>query len=201
MIKPFIYLASQSARRRDLLEEMDIPYEVIPSTYAELPQPDLNTEDLVHTHALGKARQAVLPKTESGTLDNSFILGADTVVIFENQCLGKPKDYEQAIEWLLKMSGRKNKVLTGLTLIHCRSGEEKYSLEKTTVTFKKWNSNQIEKYAHQINALDKAGAYAIQVEPCIVSSYEGSYSNVIGLPKERLLKMLKEFSDYFNARQ
>jgi len=199
MIKPFIYLASQSARRRDLLEEMNIPYEGIASRYKEVAQPHLSPEELVHTHAIGKARQALPPHEKSGVNPGAFILGADTVVVFENQCLGKPKDYEQAVEWLLKMSGKTNEVFTGLALIHCLSGEEKYALEKTTVIFKKWNTGQIEKYVRQINALDKAGAYAIQTEPCIVDSYEGSYSNVIGLPKERLAGMLEEFSDFFSG--
>lgn len=190
--RPFIYLASQSARRRDILSEMGIEFEIVPSTYHEEHDTRSAPKDLALRHAVEKARRAVLP--ENAAKKNAFVLGADTVVVFEGACLGKPENYEEAETWIRKMSGKKNTVMTAIVLIDLRTGIEKTAVDTTNVFFKKWSDREIADYVRKIDALDKAGAYAIQSEPCIVESWSGSFTNVVGLPKEALTMLLDGFN-------
>lgn len=196
MKKPFIYLASKSPRRAELLKEMELDFELVKSNYDEKAIDGISARDLAMTHSRGKAAHAVIAEPNKHPLP-AYILGADTVVVFEKKSLGKPRDFEQAENWLMQMSGKTNTVISALTLIDVNDGYEETELVETKVTFKKWAHAEIQKYVRDINALDKAGAYAIQSEPCIVEKYEGSYSNVIGLPKEALTRLIEKL----NARQ
>ncbi|MBI3314028.1 MAG: septum formation protein Maf [Candidatus Omnitrophica bacterium] len=184
-----IYLASISQRRKDLLRKAKIPFALISSSYQEKHEPGGRPSQLVMSHALGKARKASVPKIKNK--EKAWILGADTLVYFKGRLLGKPSSLSEARRMLGRMSGHIHWVYTGIALRNAKSGEEKVSFTKTKVKFKNWNEKQIEKYLQRVNPLDKAGAYAIQTRPSIVANYEGSLSNVIGLPLELLRKMLR----------
>lgn len=186
----FIYLASRSQRRIDYLKEMKIPFETVTSRYREHLRMKATPEALVLEHAAGKARKAVLPplRRKPGM---EFVLGADTLVFFKGRPLGKPATYREAEQTLARMSGKTNDVYTGLALIERRSGQMLLGFMKTRVRFKRWDAEKIKKYVRRVQALDKAGGYAIQSSPCIVAAYEGSLSNVVGLPKELLRRMIR----------
>lgn len=187
----FLYLASQSARRSDILREMALPFEVVRSRYREDLRSSLKPEELVVLHALGKAEEAELP--ERRRKPGCLILGADTIVYFNGRSLGKPHSYHKAALQLGRMAGRTHYVYTGIALVDPLTGRSVSGFSCTKVRFRRWGKKKIESYVREIKALDKAGGYAIQSEPCIVASYEGSLTNVIGLPKELLRSMLKGF--------
>ena len=184
-MKPVLYLASASPRRREILAAAKIPFKVVKSRYIERPLPGLGPVALVKKHAEAKARKAVLPKNAR------FVLGADTIVWCGGKILGKPKDWKQAEAMLRKISGRRHFVYTGLALWDREKKRMKTAAEKTAVFIEKLPEKLIAVYPRKIHALDKAGGYAIQIKPSIVRKIEGSYTNVVGLPKERLRKMLR----------
>lgn len=186
----FLYLASKSERRIEILKEMKLPFSVVQSRYRETPDHSIEPEDLVMKHALGKAKAALLPaaaKTKAGRI----VLGADTVVCFEGKNLGKPAGYAEAEALLARMSGRVHYVYTGIALIEPRTGKTAVRFDRTKVKFRRWTRDKISTYVRLARSLDKAGGYAIQCRPSIVLSYQGSLSNVIGLPKELLARMLR----------
>ena len=186
----FIYLASQSARRADLLNEHKIPFRRAFASYREIHRGHLIPSRLVKRHALGKAKGAVLPWV-SKPAAREYVLGSDTIVWFNGKALGKPKTVRQAQTQLEKMCGKFHWVYSGIALIERKTGKAKAAHAKTRVKFKDWNKKQVAGYLSRINPLDKAGGYAIQANPSIVESYEGSLSNVIGLPMELLRNMLR----------
>ncbi len=190
---PLLYLASQSARRRDLLKQMRVRFRVVPSHYRERMWRSMAPEILVMRHAAGKARKAVLPDAAR------LVLGADTLVYYRRP-FGKPKSWKQAVAMIQALSGTTHTVYTGVTLRDPKRGWSLTRYAKTRVTFKKMKLPEIEHYLRQINPFDKAGAYAIQGGPRIVRSYQGSYSNVIGLPRELLRTMLREWREACHSR-
>ena len=118
---------------------------------------------------------------------DALVLGADTIVCMGTRVFGKPKDLRDAHRMLGQLQGRTHEVLTGVCLVHLRTHRQKVFVDSTTVTFRTLHSEQIRRYLSKIDPLDKAGAYAIQEEgDLIVESVNGSYSNVVGLPLERL---------------
>ena len=120
-------------------------------------------------------------------IPDALVLGADTLVFLEDEPLGKPDDIVDAQRMLARLQGRTHQVVTGVSLIHLRGHREKLFAASTDVTFHLLDAGQILDYLNQINPLDKAGAYAIQDSgELIISEISGSYSNVVGLPVERL---------------
>ncbi len=190
--KIFIFLASQSERRRHLLRKMGIAFKVVPSRYREIHSERGNPKTIVMRHALGKARGAKLPKPIRPA-PGEFILGSDTLVFFRGRLIGKPRSLKHAEKILVEMSGKSHSVYTGIALINCATGRVKIACEKTKVRFKKWTAEQIRACLARINPLDKASAYAIQDRPSMVASIRGSRSNVVGLPTKLLRKLLKNF--------
>lgn len=188
-----LYLASQSERRKDLLEKAGFSFDVITSRYEEKPM-EGNPIDVVKKHALGKAEQANLNNIEQKLNSRSLILGSDTIVVFNKRILGKPKNLRQAEIWLTEMSGQYNEVYTGLAILDNQKKVLKVDYDVSKVFFKKWNQKEIKYYLETVQVLDKAGAYAIQSEPQIVEKYTGSLSNIIGLPIEKLRLLLSEIS-------
>lgn len=189
----FIYLASQSERRIEILKEMKLPFRVVPSRYREKPDHGLAPEDLVMKHALGKAKAAILPAKKTSDR-GKIILGADTIVYFEGKNLGKPSSYEAAEALISRMSGRVHYVYTGIALIERHTGKTDVRFDRTKVKFRRWSRDRIATYVRLARSLDKAGGYAIQCRPSIVLSYQGSLSNVIGLPKELLARILHQWN-------
>ncbi len=192
MKKMFLYLASQSPRRAEILRRLKVPFRIIPSDYEEI-HPKNSKEKpsaLVVRHAKGKALLAKIPHLKSTR--KILVLGADTLVYFRGRILGKPASYAAAEKLLMEMSGRTHAVYTGVALLDPESGRLFSDYEKSQVRFHSWKREKIKRYVKDIHALDKAGAYAIQMKPFIVKSFTGSRTNIVGLPQELLLKLLKK---------
>jgi len=180
-----LYLASQSPRRQEILKAMGVRFRVARSEYRERLVQKTAPGELVRRHALGKALGACLPKTAR------WVLGSDTLVYLRGQLLGKPKNHLQSIEMLKRLSGKRHSVFTGVALLDRKTGEAEVQAVETAVYFKRLSKADIEAYLEAVNTLDKAGGYAIQEGPKLVDHIEGSYSNVIGLPRELLRRWLR----------
>jgi len=179
-------LASGSPRRKELLLELVSDFQVIPSTAEEIKIHPQGPVALISENAKIKAGDVAreYPK--------AWVLGADTLVFLEEKPFGKPRDMEQATKMLLTLSGKTHTVATGICLKNISVDKEIIFSEESFVTFKKLSVEMIESYFQVVDPLDKAGAYAIQTNPdMIIERWEGSLSNVIGLPVERLREELK----------
>lgn len=173
-----IYLASRSPRRRELLRQIGIRFAVVDSQGDESRLQGEQPEDYVLRVALQKARaaRAVLPTDESRP-----ILGADTAVVMGDRILGKPATLQEALEIMQLLSGRAHRVLTAVALI-CPDGE-RTDLSESRVTFRTLDEDEVLRYWRTGEPHDKAGGYAIQGYGALfVSSLNGSYSGVMGLP-------------------
>lgn len=186
-----IILASASPRRKELLEQIGIPFEVLVSHVEEKVtsiRPGQVVEELS-----GQKAEAVLGLLEEG---DALVIAADTVVALEGRILGKPADTENAMEMLRSLAGKTHQVYTGVTLLY-RRGEEtarKVFHEKTKVHFYPMTEEEIRSYAASGEPLDKAGAYGIQgIFARYVRGIEGDYNNVVGLPAGRLYQEAKEW--------
>ena len=120
-------------------------------------------------------------------LPDALVLAADTLVYLETALFGKPASFEEAYQMLERLQGRTHQVVTGICLLHLRQHRQAVFAETTAVTFHSLDELKIRRYLNRVNPLDKAGAYAIQEEgDLIVEKIAGSYTNVVGLPMERL---------------
>lgn len=177
-----LILASNSPRRRELFEELSVPFEVIPSRFEENAA-GLSARDTVLTFAEEKAKEVF------ARYPDAFVLGADTVVCMNGEILGKPKNAEDAKRMLRLLSGKTHSVYTGVCL--AGPGVLLRQAVETQVTFFPLREEFIEEYVAGGSPLDKAGAYGIQ-DGALAESYHGSYTNVIGLPLETVKAFLKE---------
>lgn len=180
-----LILASASPRRAELLREIINQFEVIPG-HAEESQPEhLSPAEACLLNAYHKAR--VIAKKHPDAL----VVGADTEVVLGRRVFGKPRDIADAHAMLRDLSGREHQVITGVCVIHLRHHVQRLFFEQTVVKFRALSDEAIATYLSDINPLDKAGAYAIQEHGDeIVANIEGSFSNVVGLPVERLREEL-----------
>ncbi|HLZ53364.1 MAG TPA: Maf family protein [Verrucomicrobiae bacterium] len=180
---PPLILASASPRRTELLRQLSLDFQIIPSVATEVFDEHLSPLELCQLNAHRKAR--VIAKKHPDAL----VLGADTLVFLEGDIMGKPADIAEARRMLGRLQGRAHQVVTGVSLIHLRALRERTFAVSTDVTFHPLTPEQINVYLSKTNPLDKAGAYAIQEHgDTIVSEISGSFSNVVGLP----IEMLKE---------
>jgi len=183
-----LILASASPRRRELLSELGIPFEVVTAEVPELDaisSPQLNSVELARENARRKA--AAVAKLRPGR----WVLGADTVVALEGRLFGKPASMEEAREFLQALSGHTHEVITACALLAPDGAEELFH-EVSGVTFRDLSGEVIERYLAEVNVLDKAGGYALQERgEWIVARVESSRTNVIGLPTERLTGVLQ----------
>jgi septum formation protein len=183
-----IYLASQSPRRRELLAQVGVRFQVLPVEVDETPRPGEAAEALVCRLALEKAR-AGLGLRPAG--DPSPVLGADTEVVVDGQVLGKPRDEEDAAAMLARLSGRSHQVLSAVALANGQ--HEGGRLSVSTVWFRATRAEDRAAYCATGEPLDKAGAYAIQgLAAVFVERIEGSYSGVMGLPLFETAELLAE---------
>ena len=178
-----LILASQSPRRKELLSEAGIPFTVVPSSYEEKGE-GLSPEETVRLFSAGKAEEVY------SRFPQAAVLGADTVVALDGEIFGKPRTEDGAKEMLRRLSGRTHSVFTGVCLM-C-GGVKKQAVCETCVTFYELSEEFIERYVQEARPMDKAGAYGIQDGYRLVKSYEGSYTNVVGLPMELVREYLKE---------
>jgi septum formation protein len=185
---PPLILASVSPRRGELLRQLKLDFQIIPGWAREIQAEHLTPHELCQLNAYRKAR--VVAKQHPDAL----VLGADTIVCLGTQVFGKPRDMNDAHRTLARLQGRTHEVVTGVCLVHLRSHRQRIFAVSTTVTFRRLHSNQIRRYLAKINPLDKAGAYAIQEEgDLLVKQIHGSFSNVVGLPLERLKEELEHW--------
>ena len=184
----FILLASESPRRREILTELGLPFQVIRSRYSENDRNCNRPANLVKAHAVGKAKNAMVP------FRKGIVLGADTIVYHKGKIYGKPHNKREAVRMLSELSGCCHRVYTGIALYDPESRTMLCDYAKTLVWFKTLNAGDIADYLKTVHPLDKAGAYAIQEGPGIVRKIKGSYTNVIGLPAELLIRMLRKIN-------
>ena len=183
-----IILASASPRRKQLLEQMGLKFDVITSNTKEQMPYGLDTEEIPVELAYKKAVDV-----SSCVSQPAIIIGADTVVV-KDEILGKPKNEEEARQMLLKLQGKTHEVITGLAIVNTRTGIIKKGYEKTLVEMAPLSLQEIEHYVQTGEPMDKAGAYGIQgLAGIFISKITGCYFNVMGLPIHRLWSMLKEF--------
>lgn len=183
-----IILASQSPRRKQLLEWAEIPFEIIVRETDELYPPGLSPEEIAIYIARNKA-MAVQRIADAGRT----ILAADTIVVLNEAIIGKPVHREEAVSILFALSGMKHKVITGVVLR--KDDKEIAFADSTEVEFHKLTIEQIEFYVDKYKPYDKAGAYAIQewIGVVGIKSIDGDFYNVMGLPVSRVVKALSEF--------
>lgn len=185
---PAMILASASPRRAELLRQLGIEFQVLSSEVPELHHQELTALEVSQINAYRKAR------TVAKKLPDMLVLGADTLVYLETRLFGKPSGLEEAYQMLEQLQGRTHEVVTALCLMHLREHRQRIFAERTSVTFRNLDAPTIRRYLNKVNPLDKAGAYAIQEEgDLIIEKISGSYSNVVGLPVERLAAELKEW--------
>ena len=182
-----IILASQSPRRRELLERMGISeFEILPARGEENIVPGLTPEALVEALSRQKCLEVAAVHREA------LVIAADTVVAVEGRVLGKPRSKAEAEEMLSLLSGREHRVCTGLSL--SQGGRLRTGHEATAVRFRPLTREEIRRYVSTGEPMDKAGAYGIQGYGCLlVEGIVGDYYNVMGLPVCRLGRMLAEF--------
>lgn len=179
-----IILASMSPRRKEILTELGMDFKIIVSD-ADESSNEKDPAKLVEILSERKA-SAISNKVSK----NDTIIAADTVVVLNDKILGKPKDKNDALNMLSALSNNLHKVITGVCIK--KGNKTIVSHDTTNVHFKKLSEKEINDYLSIDEYVDKAGSYAIQgVGGNFVDKIEGSYSNVVGLPKELLIKMLK----------
>lgn len=197
-----IVLASASPRRRELLEQIGIKFDIVVSTEPEN-EIDRSLSPESYTSELALMKACNVGKRLIGTKrDASLIIAADTVVYSNGEIVGKPKDKEDAFGILKSLSGKTHEVYTGVCVLRLTDG---YAVSKsvgTSVTFKPLSDEMIRTYIETGEPMDKAGAYGIQGRGAVlVKEINGDYFNVVGLPVSTLYDMLiSEFGDYIDKK-
>jgi septum formation protein len=182
---PSLVLASVSPRRAALLGEMGVPFTVVRSHVPEIAPEHLSPFEIAQINAYRKAWATAKQQPDR------LVLGADTIVTLGSDVFGKPINKEDAERMLVRLQGRTHLVITGVCLIHRRAHRERLFAVSTAVTFRRLHVGQIRRYLARIFPFDKAGSYAIQEEgDAIVKGISGSFTNVVGLPVERLKEEL-----------
>lgn len=180
-----LILASQSPRRKYLLEQAGLRFTVIPSPFDESAVAPADPDPYVRCLAEGKAAAV------AARYPDAWVLGADTIVATENHLLGKPTSPETARRMLERLSGKTHQVYTGFCICRHRNNVKFIDAVRTDVTFKELAENEIEWYIRTGEPFDKAGAYAIQgMGTFLVRRIRGSYSNVVGLPVCEVIEIL-----------
>ena len=181
-----IILASASPRRKKLMEVLGVDFEIKVSDCEEFIDKTQSVENIVMSLSLQKARD-IANKITKGHI----IIGADTVVAYKKEILGKPSNIEDAKRMLTMLSGKTHRVYTGFTLINTTDNSVITDFEKSNVTFRELTEKEIEEYISSDDPMDKAGAYSIQgIASSFVKKLDGDYNNVVGLPIFKLSKYL-----------
>lgn len=187
---PPLILASGSPRRAELLRQLELEFEVLPSTATEWKYEHLSPLEVCQLNAHRKARAV------AKQIPDALVLGADTLVFLGDDIMGKPADLAEAERMLTRLQGKTHHVVTGVSLIHLRAHRERLFAVSTQVTFHPLSAEQVRGYLARVDPLDKAGAYAIQEHgDLLVANISGSLSNVIGLPVERLSQEIEAWGN------
>ncbi|MFH1438137.1 MAG: pyridoxal-phosphate dependent enzyme [Pseudomonadota bacterium] len=183
----YLILASNSPRRKNLLESMGLPFSAVASEIEERKLPGETPEAFVKRVSLEKAVHV------SRLYGDRWVLGADTVVVLKSAIMGKPRDERDAVDMLVSLAGRTHLVCTGVSLVNKSLDYSQTFCELTKVTFRSFDREEAEAYVLTGEPMDKAGAYGAQaMGAALIKRVEGSYTNVIGLPLTLVLDMLKE---------
>ncbi len=185
--KPLI-LASRSPRRKELLEQLGLKFDIVIDNIAEDPIRGLSAPETVQAMALQKARHV------ASTLSKGVVLGADTLVEYQGRTFKKPEFEAEAEECLTLLSGNTHQVHTGVAIVDIEGNRWPTACTTTEVTFRDLSKTEIKAYIKTGEPMDKAGAYGIQgIGAIFVEKIVGSYSNVVGLPLELVARMLADF--------
>ena len=188
-MKQQLVLASASPRRCELLQQIGLEFQVIPSRADEHVLAGETPEEHVIRLSLDKATEVANRENVSGR----WFIGSDTIVLCDQQILGKPRDEAHAVTMLKQLSGREHQVLSGYAIIDRETKEQRTEAISTKVWFRQLTDDEIARYIATGEPADKAGSYAIQgLGICFVARIEGSYTNVVGLPLCKLTGAMKE---------
>lgn len=191
---PPIVLASQSPRRADLLRMLGFRFDVVP---ADIDETYVKGESaIVHAERLAREKADVISQARP----DAIVIGSDTVVVVDAHVLGKPNNKEDAVDMLLRLQGRTHQVATGIAVAvpghHLRAG-----IEVVDVKFRAFDRAQASAYVGTGEPMDKAGAYGIQgYGASLVEWVRGDYFAVMGLPVQRMIRMLEELGWYYDFR-
>lgn len=184
-----LYLASQSPRRRELLDQIGIAYGLLDVNVPELRLPGEPPVDYVNRVAREKAGAGLLQVMSNAS---AVVLGADTEVVLGDVVYGKPADAEDAARMLRELSGKTHRVISAVWLLN--AGREEHAISESLVRFKSLNEEEIARYIESKECFGKAGAYAIQGRAASFIEYlQGSHSCVMGLPLFETSQLLKKF--------
>lgn len=180
-----LILASASPRRAEILTAMGLTFNTVPSSVSEAPTAGLSPKEQAISHA-GSKSAAIAAITENGT-----VIAADTIVVLEDEILGKPNSQEQAVEMLKRLRGKKHLVITAMAATDAASGETQVGTRNSRVTMRHYTDNEIDTYVNSGSPMDKAGAYGIQDKDFNpVAVVKGCYLNVVGLPVCLMMELL-----------
>lgn len=183
-----LILASNSPRRKEILEKLQFNFVCSPADVDESFDDSIGTSKVAEILAFRKAKAVLLQRP------NDTIIGSDTVVVIDGEILLKPKDKNDAFTMLKKLSGKTHQVYTGVAI--CSSSKTVSFTECANVTFDEINDDEIYDYISTLEPMDKAGAYAVQGIGCkFIKEIKGDYYTVMGLPANRLYRALKEMGD------
>ena len=192
--KSKLILASSSPRRAEILRNAGLDFTIFPAHIDESQRRDESAIDYVRRLAEEKARTAARQLAKDAVGDSTFIIGADTVAMIDDEILAKPSSAANAREMLRRLSGKTHNVYTGLAVLQ-GDGTAHIAVEKTRVLFEPLSEEEIEDYVASGEPFDKAGAYAIQgLGGKFISRIGGCYFNVMGLPLARLYAMLRDLN-------
>lgn len=184
---PKIILASQSPRRRELLTQMGVEFEVVPSKFDEYLDDGRSPEEVASELALGKAMAVAQEHPDC------IVIGSDTIVTVDGRQLEKPHDAAEAKELLKLLSGKENDVSTGLAVLWLKHEIKLVGADTAKVFFKPYNEQAVDAYIATGDPMDKAGAYGIQSGAAPLISYmEGNYDTTVGLPTKLLAEFLAQ---------
>jgi len=182
---PPLVLASRSPRRAELLGRLGLRFEIVP---AEIDERYLAGErPAEHAERLAREKALAIASSRAGAL----VVGSDTIVVHRSDVLGKPRDTEEAVAMLMRLSGEVHEVFTGVAVAH--AGALISGVERVAVRFRQLDESECREYAATGEPLDKAGSYGIQgYGSALVEAIEGDYFAVMGLPVVRMLGLLRE---------
>jgi septum formation protein len=185
-----LVLASGSPRRRELLSRLKVPFATVPAEIEETARPGEPPRELAERLAREKAESVA---AQLGRTPRRVVLGSDTIVVLGEEVLGKPRDPEHALALLRKLSSCTHLVLTGIAVVESDTGRARSRVVESRVTLRRADERELRDYVATGEPLDKAGAYALQGRGRrFVTDVEGSETNVIGLPLEETLAMLRD---------
>lgn len=187
-----LILASRSPRRREILNQLKIPYIVHEVDVNE----GITSKRFIIPSIIEVSRRKAAEA--AGYYKNGLVLGVDTIVYFQNRVLGKPSNAEQAYRYIRQLSGNKHTVISGITIFNSANSESRSLVALTDVYFFRLEEREIWYYIDQNEWVDKAGGYAIQgLGAAFIKKIVGSFHNVMGLPVGELISLLKKFK-YFD---